>query len=269
MIEIVSAVGGSVAATLLANFVWEKRLRDRLRIRRVERQDSRDVAGMLALYATLFPDETRNYTSDDILSLLPDRQGRLKRKHTPCTEILLSACIGKSVVGFLFCHYYPASSHAIVSYCGQDPNSEIAKTQDAVGQLLAKLLKILNSQKPPCSNIIFEVSEPSVGRTFRIRAIRMNLTCKELLVGYRRPKYSLDAEAEGESLRLLSVPLTGSCTTGVFTLEDTIALLNTLHVLGYGDYYDPQDPRHHQYQTYLRRQVESYRARLPDPINVS
>lgn len=269
MVEILSAVGGSVVAALIANYVWEKNLRDRLRVRRLKLQSSREVAGMLELYSALFPDEAQNYSGDHILSLLQDRFGRLKRKHTPCVDILLTAQTGRAVVGFLFCHYYPSSSHAVVSYCGRDEESEAARLQDAIGVLLKKLAAILRKEHPPCSLLLFEVADRRLRSVFRQRALQIGFQARELLINYRRPRYCLEATAEGDPLHLMCVALSGPATSGVFTRKIVVEILETLHLLGYGDYYDPSDPRHQKYQEYLRKRVESYRIRLSDPIQVS
>jgi hypothetical protein len=266
--EIFTVIGGSVAATLIANYVWSQ-FRSKLTIRRVTRQDAPEVAGMLELYGALFPDEERDYSNDHILSLLADRHGHLKRKHTPCVDIILTAQHGKSVIGFVFCHYYPGSTHAVVSYCGRDSQSEISRTRDAVGQLLAELLRTLRKQKPACTMLVFEVGDKKVRSVFRQRAIQLGFQARELLIEYRRPRYSLEAHSEGDPLHLLCVPLSGPATSGVITRDTAVSILSTLHLLGYGDFYEPTDPRHELYQKYLGERVSLYRDRLPDPVPVA
>jgi hypothetical protein len=268
MIEILSVVGGSVVATLIAKYLWERQVQGRVRIRRIEHQNSTALQGLLELYGGLFSDEQRDYSSDDILSWLRDSDGRLKRKHTPCRDIVLAAEAGPHIVGFLFCHYYPSAKHAIVSYCGRDADSEVARTRDVMGLLLKRLFTILREEKPPCAGLLFEVDSRRLKTAFSVRAIRLGRRALELKIDYRRPRLSLEAEAEGDRLYLLFVPL-GEVASGVVTRDTAVSLLESLHLLGYGDYYDPSDPRHFEYQQYLRRRVDEYRDRLPDPVRTS
>ena len=62
-------ITGTVAVVLGA-YLWEKKIRDRVIVRRIKSVKDKDVSGLIELYTSLFPDNGVNYAADDVMEFV-------------------------------------------------------------------------------------------------------------------------------------------------------------------------------------------------------
>ncbi len=274
---LITVVGGVIV--LFVWYFWEK-LRDRIQIKLVVKKTQTEVPGMLEIYGRLFPDDGTNYSSEEILNFLADKDGNKQSTHVQVEDFFLVATVRGAVVGLLFCHYYPEINYAIITYLGIDKTVQPAR-EHGVEFLLKCLMRILRSRKHLCELLIFELQKPSssLDRTqnqerkarvglFKQRAAMFGLHAYRVLIDYQRPKLSLDPNLTEENLVLMCVPLGPHKPTSVLPKAGVIKLLEFIHHYCYADFYSPSDPAFADFQNYLKHRVDLYRRTLPELVPV-
>jgi hypothetical protein len=274
---LIATVSGLIVLYLW--YLWDK-FCNRVKIKLATKKTQREVSGMLELYSHLFPEDGTNYSSEEILNFLADKNGKRQATHVQVEDFFLVATVRNDVVGFLFCHYYPEIKYAIVSYFGIDKNSQQA-CKFAAELLLKKLMTFLRHQKQPCELLVFELQKPDENlekaqnqerearvRRFRQRAASFDLHAYQILIEYQRPKLSLDPNLKEENLVLMCVPLTVCKATNTLSKPGVIKLLEFIHHYCYADFYSPSDPSFIVFKKYLNDRMELYQRTLPDPVPV-
>jgi hypothetical protein len=267
----------ATVGTIVAAYVWEIRLRDRLIVRRITKQDDDDIEGLLEIYTRLFPDDGTNYSTEDILDLVVGPPAFESVRLVACDNILLVARVRRSVVGFVFCHFYPTARKAIISYLAIDSGNSEAKACGAA-RMLQRLRRILSDPDHLCEFLFFDLQgiesttpqEEAKTRKarpvlFRRTARRMNLQTYDLQFAYQCPKVSLEEEAREHPCTLVVVPLNGTL-PDVLLRSQVLEFLRFIHLDCYGDLYPKADPRCAEYQSYLRSQLRHYESTLPPEI---
>ncbi|QQR74389.1 MAG: hypothetical protein IPJ17_02000 [Holophagales bacterium] len=272
--EVINILIGALGLIAMLALWWIDRSR-RIQVKRITTQKDPDLTKVLELYGRLFPPDLGNYTMADMEALLVDEFGKEQRRHVPETHFVLAGKLHGDVVSFLFCHYYPNRRKAIVSYMGSDKDAKEARGR-AVDSLVRRLVRHLTDQSPPCTLLLFECDRPIPGldpaeqREREARPFLFKRTAKDL--GYRsfqlpvdfhQPKLNLETPEYGAPLVLVTI-LMGTPMTAAIEDEEalTAATLDFLLFDAYGDYYSPDDPRHEEYQAYLREQRARYLARV-------
>jgi hypothetical protein len=273
ILEALLAIVGAVVAA----YIWETKLRDHLMVRRITTQDDENIEGLLELYSRLFPDDGTNYSTEDILDLVVGPPAFEHVRHVPCDNILLVARVRRSVVGFVFCHFYPTARKAIISYLAID--SEVAEAK-ACGstRMLQRLRRILNDPDHLCEFLFFDLQGAEAATPqdeakkrkarpvlFRQTARRLHLQTYDLQFPYHCPKVSLDQETREHPCALVVVPMRGSLPDSL-PREQVLEFLRFIHLDCYGDLYPKADPRFEEYQGYLQGQLKHYESTLPPEI---
>jgi hypothetical protein len=283
----ITVVGGAIGGVIVYYFTvgqdnWFKRIKVKRilnqRHERILNQRHEEVSGLLELYEELFPDDGNNYTANEVLEFFADGNGSNRKTHVKTEDYFLVATIKKTVIGFLFCHYYPEVRSGIVSYLGIKKESEEART-NAVAALLKKLMEFLCNRSAPCDLLVFELQkieritgkkQRGIGRmaAFRKRALDFNSKAYEICIDYKRPKLSLDPKLKEEPLILAYVPLGSHTPLNSLSKSSVIKLLEFIHLYCYADFYEVSDPQFIQFQEYLKKRLASYEKNLPDMVPV-
>ncbi len=270
----------TVAAAILAAYLWENRIRDRVSVRRITSREDADIRGVLDLYELLFVPDAANYSPDDLLEFIDPTEAFSAKRHVRAENIVLVAKHHDDVVGLLLCHFYPDRANAIISYHGINPSVPAANVS-AGPRLLRLLRRILLGGGRKCDFLLFEIEEGSVRRTdgkrrrrnalferFRINASGLGLRALRLEFPYYCPKVSLEETAEERLLDLVCIPIGAELPKPV-PGPAMLDLLTFLHLDCYGDLYCTDDPRFPIYRQYLQERVEHYRATLPVAVDYS
>jgi len=277
MIAEIIGVAGVLIPTAI--YAWDKWASGRVVVRQLQSQRDEALTPLLELYTELFPDDGTNYSADEMAGLLPDESGDEIQRHVVVNQFVLVAKRHRAVIGFAFCHYYPRSRGAVISYFGIDRTVREARA-GATQALLTSLVRKLKAAEPPCEFVVFELQKPGDGLAeaenaerrarpvlFKRRAKDFGLGAFELPISYCRPKLSLESPAEGEPLALMCA-IFGTQRLRAVTRIEAERILRCLHLDGYGDFYDVADPRHEQYLAYLSTRVDSLMKVMPEAIAV-
>ncbi len=266
----------AVVTAIVAAFLWERLLRDRLTVRQIEREDDADIEGLLDLYQDLFPNDGTNYSPEEVLELVVGAPAFTDVRHVLAENLVLVAKVHGNVVGFTFCHFYPSALKAIISYYGIDSTNTVAKARgsDAMLRKLARLLK-----RRQCGYLLFDVQrvdprEPKSdtrrrrGRpaVFKKTAKRLGLGAHQFEFEYLCPKVSVEPDAQEQPCTLMCVPLLASFPPGALPRSQLVDFLRFVLLDCYGDLYPVSDPRHQTYQEYLRQRLQDYEKMLPPEI---
>ena len=273
ILEAILAVLGTVGAA----YVWERQIRDRISVRRVSGTGDEDTGGIIELYASLFPDDGRNYSAEELIEFtavgLPDR-------HVRAEDIVLAARYHGDVVGFVFCHFYPERKKAIVSYFGID-RQVVEARRSAAKKLLRKLAQILSDRQHACDFLFFDLLSPDSSASpaenaerkarpvlFKQSARALDLKAYRFHVQYECPRISLADGTHEHPLILMCVPLAARLERPV-SKQDFLGFLRFIYLDCYGDLYPVNDERFTAFHEYLRSKLTQYEKSLPDQIQVS
>ena len=94
------AVLGAIIATIVAKIIW-KQFDDRITIKRVKNSRDKDIKRLLELYTELFPDETTNYSGEDIIEMIEQQNHDPGLKHIKADDFLFVAKCKGDLIGFL------------------------------------------------------------------------------------------------------------------------------------------------------------------------
>jgi hypothetical protein len=277
MIETIIVVVGAIPATIIAAFVWERKIRDRVFVRRIVSTDDEDVEELIELYSKLFPDETTNYSGEHIVEILEKGSEPENTRHVRSEDIVLVARFKQEVVGFMFCHFYPARRKAIVSYYGIDGQFLEAR-KSAADCLLKKLKSLLTAKSRKCEYLFFDVERPDTrlelkkNRERKCRIILFKQSARhlrekayEIQFDYQSPKITLDEKTHKTSLVLMFVPLKPTSISSL-EREELTKFLEFVLLDCYGDIYRMDDPRFKKYHEHLNQLLKKYQRDLPARI---
>lgn len=283
--EVIVAIVGIVVAAIIAfvaaivgPWVWERKIRDRIRVRRVVNQADPNAIGLIDLYSKLFPDASTNYSEDDILEMLEQQDLPVDERPVRVEDFILVALFQKSVVGFSLCHYYPDRKKAIISYYGIDKESANARQHAAVC-LLGYLQRELTIRG--CKYLFFDVERPSPNlpkrelaerlsriRRFKQSAKSFRLNAYSLDIDYRSPRITLAAGTRSAPLTLLVIPIAQQMST-TLSKATVMEFLRFIYLDCYGDIYDLKDSRYAPYHAHLTKSLLQFQKTLPDVVHLS
>lgn len=269
---ILSAVGA-----IASSYVWERQIRDRVYAKRVTSASDKDIEGMINLYSYLFPDNTIDYSAEEIRELFEKQEEPDGFRHVKAEDILLVAKFKGAVAGFLFCHYYHQRKKAIISYFAIDKEILEAR-QFAAAVLLKHLSRLLARKFKQCEYLFFDVARPEQQltkdendeRKARInRFMQSARTIGKRAYGfefdYHSPRVSLAGDTHVRPLVLMFIPLKGPIPL-VMQKNDVVSILQFIFCDCYGDIYRVDDSRFIEYQGHLAQQVKDFERFLPDQI---
>jgi len=279
MLTVIVTSIASVAGAVLAAFIWETKLRDRITLIRIGPDHPEAVEELLELYEHLFLKDPANYSLEELNEFLVSSKEHLAapNRHVRVENIALGARQNGRVVGFVLCHFYPDRRKAIVSYLGIDRSSLKARRDCAARRkLFAGLRRALTSRRRDCQYLFYDLvgvdpSTPKVERrerqarpTLFIQAAEaLGLIATEICLDYRPARVSLDDDEPDYPLRLWCIPLKGSL-PAVIPKALVLEFLEFIYMDCYGDFYSTDDPRFAEHQQYLRQIVDHYAEALPD-----
>jgi hypothetical protein len=272
----ITAVLGIVSA-ILATYLYEKKIRDRTSVRRILDPNDKDIPRLIELYVELFPEESSNYSADDIIHMIEHQSHGTDFGEVVNEDFILVAKYKGDVVGFLFCHYYPERKKAIVSYYGIDKTILEAR-RSAANALLAYLNTNLGSKGVRCGYLFFDVERPDTASTAheKVRRKARIIVLKQSARSFQRSAHCLDFEytspritlSEGTKetpLTLMVIPLADPLPRSI-SRETTLEFLRFIYLDCYGDYYSINDEPYQAFRDYLSATLERYRGTLPEEI---
>jgi len=270
-------VAGAIAL-VLGSYIWERKVRDRISVKHIKSAKDRDVGGLIELYISLFPDDGINYSADDLMAIFQSVSDIKRKRHVRVKDIILAAKYRNSIVGFLFCHYYPDRKKAIISYYGIDKEVTEAR-KGAAFTLLTKIRSIL-THTHNCDFLFFDVERPFERRLkeenakrkarivlFKQNAISLGFHAYMLDFDYQQPKITLAKGTHEDSLLLMFVPLKTFHETKL-SKDEVVNFLSFVYLDCYGDVYDMDDKRFLKYHQYLIKRVRDYEKSLPSTIHI-
>jgi hypothetical protein len=280
MFQTIIIIVAGIPVAVIAAYIWEKTIRDRVYVRRVTMPDDDDLEELIELYTKLFPDEKTNYSGDFIIEMLDKDSEPANVRHIQAEDIVLVARFKHEVVGFLFCHFYPARRKAIVSYYGIDGQFLEAR-KSAAGHLLRKLKAILTSKSRQCEYLFFDVERPNSKLEtkenrkrkcrillFKQSARHLHEKAYEIQFDYHSPRITLDEKTHKASLVLMFIPLKGTVISSL-EREEVGKFLEFVLLDCYGDIYRTDDPRFQQYHDHLNQLLKKYQKDMPARILVT
>lgn len=267
----------AVAGAVIASFIWERKIRDKIIIKQITSSKDKDIDGIIEIYNELFPDDTIDYSQEEIQDMFDKLDEGEGFRHVKVIDILLAAKFRGAVVGFLFCHYYPERKKAIISYIGNDNNGFESK-KFVVPALLKYLTHALTKKHKECQYLFFDVARPGQqlsDEVNRERIGRINLFMRYTRViekkayifkfEYHSPKAYLSDEVHERPLVLIFIPLKEAIPT-TMSKSQLITFLQFIFMDCYGDIYRVDDPRFEEYQRHLKETVSEFETHLPEEI---
>lgn len=276
MLQIVSgiliAIGGGIGL-----YIWQRRVVERISVKRIKSSSDKHVEGLLSLYQRLFPEELgTNYTIEEIVEFM-DAKPEAER-HVKVENITLVAVLKGEVVGFILSSFYPDRRKAIVTYFAIDEQNDDAR-KSAADRLLGKLKALLVKGKK-CDTLFYESQGVDVkdsvderrkqrGRRllFRLKAKAFGLKALEFQFPYQCARVSLSEEAHESPFSLFCVGIRESIPVSLSKTQ-LLEYLSFIYLDCYGDLYPKNDPRFQQHQAHLRRMLEHYEKTLPEVVTV-
>lgn len=264
----------AIAGTVVAAYLWERQIRDRVWVSQVRSANDEQVSGLINLYTNLFPDDGTNYSCEELLEFTTNLPGD---RHLAVENIVLVASYHNDVVGFLICHFYPQRKKAIVSYFGINKDVLEARRQ-AANSMLARLKKLLLNSEHTCDFVFFDMQGvdgelPLNERTERrARPVKFRQSAKAFGMkavifefDYRCPRVTLSPGTKEYPFTLMCVPIRS--TLPKLVPRDTImSFLHFIYLDCYGDVYAADDPRFKEHHDYLEAKLHEYETILPDFI---
>jgi hypothetical protein len=274
---IIEVITGAVGA-IIASYLWESQLRDRISISRITSSQDPNIEGFLELYSSLFDDDGTNYSLEEWLELFGDNPKFPDKKHVKTENIILVAKFKKEIVGFVTCHFYFEKKKAIISYLGI--NEKLEARQSATRKILRKLKAVLTKNKYVCEYLFFDLQgiDPTLtqeektkrkakSRLFKQKAKSFSLCAYILQFDYKCPKVSISDGAREYPFILMCIPVKGQLPRQIPKIT-IMEFLSFIYNDCYGDLYHIDDPRFKTHHDYLSELIYYYDNTLPDYISV-
>ena len=256
----------------------DERESDEIKVSRLTERDHVDATGVISLYTKVFDDDGTNYSPEELLDFLT--RPVFTDRHIPNIEnIVLVAKRRTTVVGFMFCHFYPERRKAIVSYYAIDRRDDTARAT-AARAMAVRLQQLLSETSRTCDYLFFDTQNPDaqIGKIenrarrarpalFKLTADSLGLRAYKLDFNYRCPRVSLDPDAREHPFTLLCIPMQGVVLPVPVPKDTIIVFLRFIYEDCYGDVYPVSDPRFNEHRKYLSSLVETYQSSLPDFIH--
>ncbi len=283
LMQLLLAFGGTllaVAGAVLAAYIWETKLRDRVAVHRIRRSDDEHIEPLIELYQELFEDDDTNYSANEILEFLDESEWAAEGRHVHAENIILAALYRRNVVGFLFCHFYGARRKAIISYYGVDKRVSEAK-HTAARNLLTHLKHVLLAADHSCDYLFFDLQDVDIATpkeearrrkarvvVFKQSAKSLGLDAYLLQFPYIGPRVSLSHDAGDHPFTLMCVPIRAKLPSPA-PRELVLEFLRFIHRDCYGDLYPATDDRYAEHHAQLRQRLEHYERTLPAAVSLA
>jgi len=232
-------------------------------IKRIKSTANKYVDGILALYKYYFPDtEKTNYSEDEARTMMNVKYRR--RRISEVENITLAAILKDEVIGFVFCHFYPESRKAIISYIAVSDSRN--KTSH---KLVSKLKKIL-IKSGLCDELFFETegSDANKGliRWFSERAKSIGFNVRLFNFQYQCPMVSMSHDSKESHFFLFCIGIKTEIPE-LITKSKMLEILKFIYFDCYGDLYDVKDKLFLEHYTHLQKMFENAEKTLPDVIS--
>lgn len=274
----ITAVLGVIGA-IVAAYLYEKKIRDRTSVHRITSPDDNDIGRLIELYVELFPEESSNYSADDIVEMIEHQSHGTEYGEVVAEDFILVAKYKGDVVGFLFCHFYPDRQKAIVSYYGID-KAVLEARRSAANALLAYLYKNLVAKGRRCEYLFFDVERPDtastahekVRRKARISVLKQSARSFQLRAycldfEYSSPRITLSEGTKETPLTLMVIPLSRPLGTRI-TRDEVLEFLRFIYLDCYGDYYSVNDEPYQAFRDHLANSLQRFETSLPESVGV-
>lgn len=238
---------------------------DEVCIKRIKSSNDKYVDQVIDLYKYNFPDVGgTNYSEPEVREMMNTKFPG--KRISDAENITLAAILKEQVIGFVFCHFYPESRKAIVSYIAVKNTRH--KTSN---KLVRKLNKILVKSKK-CDELFFETEgsdfNKGLVRWFSKRSGSEHLKLRMYDLQYQCPKVSMSHEARESSLFLFGVGVNNEIPKSI-DKSKMLEILSFIYFDCYGDLYDVKDPLFIEYKSHLNEMYKYYEENLPDEIPTS
>lgn len=265
MIEIITGIVVTVGGGAAWYYI-QKALENRISIKRIESSSDDYVAGVVDLYKQHFPDDGTNYSPDEVVEMMDAKFE--ERRIAEAENINLAAVLKNEVLGFIFCHFYPESRKAIVSYIAVKGGIAIHRKTSL--ELIKRLKKILTKNNQ-CDSLFFEIqgfdTNKGLRRLFTDRADSIALKVRKFVFDYQCPKISMAEGAHEAPFSLFCVGLREDF-PDLISKQKMIEVLEFIYLECYGDLYPISDELFYKHREHLKEIVDNYEKTLPDLIPV-
>lgn len=269
---IVTVVGGIVL------YYWQKRVAERITVRRIKSSTYEHVEGLLDLYRTLFPEEDgTNYSIEEMVEFLNAKFEAAR--HVEVENIALVAVLRDEVVGFIICHLYPTRRKAIISYFAIKKEIPVARLK-ASRQLLVKLRDILVSGRA-CDVLFYDLQgfDASTSKTdrserrarpvlFKQSAKFLGLKACEFQFEYQCPKVSMSESSHEYPFSLFCIGVQVQMPDSI-PKQLMLEYLRFIYLDCYGDVYPVSDPRFQEHHAHLQKIIDRYETTLPELVRAT
>ncbi len=270
-------VVGAIVAGIVTSLIYDRKIKDRVSIKRVENSLDDDAAGLVKLYLEHFKKKS-DYTEEDMWEYLHQPEVPKENRPIRVEDFFLVAKYHGEVIGFLICAFYPDRRKAIIPYYAIDQNTPGLAQTNASRKLRKTIRKLLI--KRTCRYLFFDVERPFANlpreelnlRKKRIRRFRMDaetagLHAYAINFDYKTPKITIDPGAASTKLMLMVVPIVDKLSSPI-SRQDLMGFLRFIYLDCYGDIYELSDPRHAKYHAHLSQQLVSQEKTLPETVDL-
>lgn len=231
-------------------------------IKRIRSSTDKYVDEVIALYKFHFPDnDGTNYSEDEMRRMMNAKYKR--RRISECENITLAAILKDEVVGFVFCHFYPETRKAIISYIAVKDSRN--KTSH---KLVSKLKKIL-LKSGQCDELFFETegSDANKGliRWFSEKAKSIGFNVRLFNFKYQCPMVSMSHESKESPFFLFCIGIKTEIPE-LITKSKMLEILRFIYFDCYGDLYEVKDKLFLEHYSHLQQMFENAENTLPDVI---
>ncbi|HMT08641.1 MAG TPA: hypothetical protein PKA82_11605 [Pyrinomonadaceae bacterium] len=270
-------VVGAILAGIATSFIYDRKIKDHVSIRRIVNSRHDDAAGLVKLYLQHFKKKS-DYTEEDMWEYLHQQEVPIENRPIRVEDFFLVAKYHGEVIGFLICAFYPDRRKAIIPYYAIDSSVTSLAQTNASRKLRKAIRKLLI--KRSCRYLFFDVERPFTNlpkeelniRKKRIRRFRMDaetagLHAYAINFDYKTPKITIDPGAASTKLTLMVVPITDKLSSPI-SRQDLMGFLRFIYLDCYGDIYELSDPRHTKYHAHLSQQLVAQEKLLPETVDL-
>lgn len=231
-------------------------------IKRIRSLSDKYVDDVIALYKFNFPDvDGTNYSEDEMYEMMNVKyEGR---RISDAENITLAAVLKGEVIGFVFCHFYPESRKAIISYIA------VKDSRNKTSHKLVLRLKKILLKSNQCDELFFETegtdANKALIRWFSEKAKSVGFNVRLFNFQYQCPLISVTHAAKEAIFFLFGIGIKTEIPKLV-TKSKMLDILKFIYFDCYGDLYDVKDKLFLEHYKHLQKMLEYAENTLPDVI---